>query len=60
MEGNIDLKSDVSAEDYEKGRIWMKFSQKRASFSASGWERICLVIKEAKKVVYGRKYRSEV
>jgi hypothetical protein len=38
----------------KKGRIWMKFGQKGASFSASGWERFLFwLIKKAKKVVYG-------
>jgi hypothetical protein len=28
MDGNTDLKCDLSAEDYEKGRIWTKSGQK--------------------------------
>jgi hypothetical protein len=54
MDGNIELKCDISAEDDEKGRIWTKSGQKWASFSASGWERFLFwLIKEAKKVIDG-------
>jgi hypothetical protein len=37
MDRNIDLKCDVSAEDFmKKGTIWTKSGQKLASFSNKG------------------------
>jgi hypothetical protein len=62
MEGNIDLKSDVSAEDYEKredlDEIWPKMSLFFCFWM--GKIPFSLLIKEAKKVVYGWKHRTKV
>jgi hypothetical protein len=55
MEGNIDLKSDVSAEDYEKreylDKIWPKMSM--IFWFWMGKIPFFWLIQKAKKVIYG-------